>query len=242
MSLLEQAQGLTERLKRAERARASIEEAHALEQLRLELSEKSESINALKQRISLLRTNGVPLVIPPSVTSALTKVMEARGKFEQAPQSRTLRSGRRWTSLIDAVDNVSTVLAQALIENWKNYFSSALFGGAPPDQVRARLAMTPQNQNALARYSELFRRFAAFRAKVPSTQSEFDDVLHCSSELETIRFIEDVPESVRTFFETTATARGAGLELLLPEVWQWLRENKLLEAYVVKARISGGAP
>lgn len=242
MSLLEQAQGLTERLKRAEQARANIEEAHALEQLRLELSGKSQSIDALKQRIFLLRANGVPVTIPSSVTSALSKVTEAHGKFAQVPQSKTLRTGRRWTSLIDTMDTVSAVLGQVLIENWKNYFSSALFGGAQPDQVRMRLAMTPQNKDALGRYSELFRRFAAFRAKVPSTQSEFDDVLRYSSELETIRFIEDVPETVRTFFEATATARGAGLELLLPEVLQWLRENKLLEAYVVKARISGGAP
>lgn len=242
MSLLEQAQELTARLKHAVLARANVEEAHALEQLRLQFFEQSASVDGHKRRIDLLRANGVPVTIPPSVASSLSKVREVGGKFAQSPRSTTLRLGRRWTSFIDILNALSAALGQALTDDWKSYCGSALFGGAPPDQVRTRLAMTPQNQTALTRYSELFRRFSAYRNRIPSTQEEFDDVHLCSAELEKIEFAEDIPESVRAFFAATATAKGAGLELLLPEVWQWLFENNLLETYVVKARFQGAVP
>jgi hypothetical protein len=239
MPLLEQARDLTERLKRAEAARTNIEEAHALETIRTELSQRLERIQTSGQRIALLRSNGVPVSASPTVDAARAKVKDVSEKYTVAPTSKTLRQGRRWTSLIETLDSASESIAQRIVDEWKQYFASALFGGAPPDQIRQRLAMTPQNESALARYTDLYRRFIAFRTRSPAAQSEVDEIRSISDQLEAISFTENVPDAVRTFFAATATAEGATLNQLLPEVWEWLRENRLLDTYVVKARLQG---
>ena len=242
MSLLEQAQELSARLRRADAARSSIDEAHSLEEIRLKLSLNLERVRGYALRTSLLRANGVSITISPAVEAARLKVNDVADKFAQSPLSKTIRQGRRWTSLMEVLDSVSAALGQSLENDWKQYFSSALFGGAPPDQVRQRLPMTPQNEVALSRYGTLFRRFAAFRTRIPSTQSELDEVRTLSEDLEGIHFVEAVPDSVRAFFAATATGSGAGLDLLLPEVWEWMRDNGLLETYVVKAKFQGAKP
>ena len=242
MSLLEQAQELSGRLRRADAARSSIDEAHALEEIRSKLSINLERIRGYAQQTSLLRENGVSTTVTPAIEVARSRVKDVADKFAQSPLSKTIRQGRRWTSLMEVLDSVSAALGQTLESDWKYYFTSALFGGAPPDQVRQRLPMTPQNEAALTRYGTLFRRFAAFRTRIPATQSEMDEVRALSEELERIQFVETVPNSVRTFFAATATGSGAGLDLLLPEVWEWMRDNGLLETYVVKAKYQGAKP
>ena len=80
-----------------------------------------------------------------------------------------------------------------------------------------------------------YQSFIKYRQRPPTSAEEFNELRQLSQRLADIKFQEDVPDAVRKFLD--ALSVGAGLELLTGEVVAWLRDNKLLANYVVRARI-----
>jgi hypothetical protein len=121
-------------------------------------------------------------------------------------------------------------------EDWKTFHSTQLFAGRPPEQIR--VALTPKNQELLRRYTDLYRKFSAYRNLAPDTAEAIEEARKSSDALTKIRFDEDVPRDVEKFFEATASSLGASLELLKPSVIDWLRVNNLIGTFVVRSRIN----
>ena len=133
-----------------------------------------------------------------------------------------------------SLEAASVTLETTLRQDWQRYFSEHLFAGLPPDQRRIGLAQIPENKVALDKYTRLYEKFARHRSTVPVTQEAIDEVHALSAALGEITFKEDVPKPVEAF--VNAINNGASLRLLTAEVLDWLRENELLDSYVVRAR------
>jgi hypothetical protein len=89
----------------------------------------------------------------------------------------------------------------------------------------------------LQTYSEIYPRFISYKTKIPIGEQDFKNLKELSDKLSSIEFQvgEDVPESVKIFFDAI-NLTGASLELLNIEVINWLKENNLLNNYVVRIR------
>jgi len=235
MPLLEEVQNVLLRLKGAEAARSGVEESQALDDLRNTLSEKQDALQRLVQRASMLSRNHVALTVPPGLAPLQARLDTTAAQFRENPAASTLRSGRRMTALTTALNVLIDDVGNAQSADWRGYYSSKLFAGPDPASIRARLALTPKNVEALARYESIFRSFAAFRNRIPESQEEFDQVSSASKALAKIAFEEKVPAEVAAFFAATASNTGASLAILTPQVISWLRDNHLLEKYVVRA-------
>lgn len=235
--LLENARVAHARLKQADAARAGLEEAQALLTLNKDLSVKTSRFHDLVSRGALLRKYSVLLSNISDTASAKQAIVNVRSRFEESPKASTLKQGTRWTNLVAKLDAMINALEAQQNQDWKLYFSTRLFAGVPPEKRKETL-LPSVNKEAIERYTKFYSQFIRYRSTIPGTKEALDDVHYCSDELGKIKFVENenVPASVKQFFAAVSTSAGASLELLTVEVIDWLRENKLLHSYMVRAR------
>lgn len=236
----DQAKKVRERLLRAEAASSNVEEAEALSKKKTELRTLVEKLVILAERRVWLKDGGVTLSDPPDDLDKVRQTCRMLfNRFAESPNSSTLVERQRWINLTDTCTRFLTVEETQQKQNWKSYFETRLFGGVPPEQRQQTILMSlSENQEALTRYKDLYKRLTFYRSMLPSTIAELKGVQNCSEELSQIRFIEnkDVPSSVREFFNATSSETGANLELLTTEVIAWLRSNDMLNNFAVRAR------
>lgn len=233
--LMEQAAQVFSRLQAAEKAKGGVEQAQELHELRKELAERVERLRQLCAQARLFRRNKIPLTPVLDVKNAIASVSEIATRFRETPSSSALKRGKRWNGMLANLDILEKNARSRQSEDWKTFHSTKLFAGRPPEQIR--VALTPKNQELLRRYTDLYRKFAAYRSFFPETTEVIEEVRKSSDALTKIKFDENVPRDVEQFFQATASSVGANLELLKPSVIDWLRSNNLLSTFVVRSRI-----
>jgi len=237
--LLDDAWNVRARLARVEAASSGIEEANELATRRDELDALVVRIMVLASRSTLLRAERIPLTPITKIDQAKQAITQIRDRFVESPKASTLTNGKRWTKLMTTLNEFKDSVELVQKQDWKNYFSSKLFAGVPPEQRRQTILQAlPENRKALERYTKLYQSFNQYRSSVPGTVEALREVHACSKDLAEIKFVEndDVPISVKAFFNATSTGSGANLDFLTPEVIEWLRTNNMLVNYVVRAR------
>lgn len=234
ISLLNEAESVRHRLERADNARGNIDEVQELERLLKVTEGFSQKLNQLAYNAELLRKEGLTLTPIPTLPKVIKLVNEIKNKFVENKSSQTLKQGRRWSGLTNQLKSLSQDVYQSQKSDWLLYFDNNYFGGVSPAQKEPLLLRTPENNKSIELYKELYDRFNRFKSKPPRNMEEFGQLRDLSYQLSAIEFEEDAPESVRKFLAATNT--GAELELLTSEVMDWLRNNNLLNSYVVRTR------
>jgi hypothetical protein len=235
MPLFEDLQSAKTRLSHIQTARGDFEETQKLGALRTDLQGKLKRLAPLQSSIAVLRTNGVR-VGGISISNASTKLESAADKFDAAPRSVTLKTGTRWTQLIESLDIATDHIANQRDEAWTTFLTT-LFSGSPPEQLEAQLPKTPANTVALQKYRKLYPHYIALRNAPAQTQEAVDTLKKYSEELGAIRFEQDVPADVNKFLEAAATSMGFPLGGLTPTILDWLLANNLANSYVVRKRL-----
>lgn len=236
MPLVENAKSARVRLARALEAQAGVSEALALAPFRTTLTSKFESLQGVAATQALLGSGHVAVSAPPEIGAVRKSIEALSTQFRSVATVATLKQGRRWSGFVEAVDKLIASANRAQLTAWQKHFSETLFAGRAPDDIKSRLAQTPANTQALARYVDLHTKLMGFRNRLPASATDLEQVTTLSRQLEKIEFQEDVPTAVAAFFAAAASGLGASLELLTPEVTTWLRENNLIDRYVVRGR------
>ncbi|REE06567.1 hypothetical protein B0G71_8247 [Paraburkholderia sp. BL27I4N3] len=237
--LLHDAKEVAEKLMRLHETKSNVDEVIVLAGLYRELEGKVGSIRRAVERVILLRAQGIPMSLPDNVGTTKETVRRLAARFNEAPISVTLKQSTRWTTLTGALDALATTLDALQLQDWKRYFNDSLFAGLSPDRRRATLNQNhPGNKASMERYSDLYSRFNKYRNTIPLTVEALNEVRECSDNLSQITFVEveDMPDSVRRFFDASATSAGAGLALFTDEVKGWLQDHDLIGSYVVRAK------
>ena len=237
--LLNESQTLRSRLTSIEQAKASVDEASSLSAKANEIAIWSAKVQKLADRNRLLRENKVLRSEVLDVKPILQIITLSSQRFAESPQTSTLVGGQRWTRLGISISELSTTVETLQKQDWVRHFTSNLFAGVPPEQRKQTIVQSmPDNVIALRNYANLYQRFNKYRHLVPANSQEFEEVHSCSELLSAIIFQEndDVPGSVKAFFNATSSSSGANLDFLTQEVVDWLRANNMLANYVVRAR------
>jgi hypothetical protein len=113
-----------------------------------------------------------------------------------------------------------------------------VFAGEAPATIRDRLARTQDNEDAFERYRGLHQRLQALFQQLPQDAAAIDQVTEVAKELEATAqgFDFDVPQAVKAFLEAVQSVAGAPLDLLTPEVVNWLKANNSLDTYRISAK------
>lgn len=226
------------RLKSAEKAKEGLEEAQSLSKLHDDLLEDARRIHDASAKAKMLKDAVIPIGASPELAKHGRMIGDVAERFRERSVSATLKQGKRWPNLLDAVAEVAKATEKSLATAWTLYVSSSLFAGPPPEEEDGRMAKTPKNKQALEAYRRLFGQFASLRASVPASPQVIKDLKKLSDELAAIQFDRNVPPAVKDFLEATGTTSGAGLELLTDEVRAWLIAQNLFGRYVVRSKVS----
>ena len=236
MSLIKRAKELDKRLCNAIESQNGVKEAQRLHQYHTNLLELVEPISQAKSRIDLLANNGIN-ISPLDAYNEIEIVEGILNSFKSDLKSNTLTQGIRWKNLSDSLSTFTYQLKEFQLQQWQEYFDSHFFGGETPEIKKSMLPSTPFNLSSLQTYSEIYPNFIRYKIRIPIDEQDFKNLKELSDKLSTIEFQvgEDVPESVKIFFDAI-NLTGASLELLNIEVINWLKENNLLNNYVVRIR------
>lgn len=237
--LLQDAKEVAERLTRVHEMQSNVDEAIVLADLHREIDDRVKSVQKAVRRVIMFREQGIGVSVPDELTATKESVRRLADRFNEAPKSVTLKQATRWTKLTNTLDSLVTSLDTLQQQDWKRYFSDSLFAGLSADRRRSTLNQNlPGNKASMERYSELYARFNKYRNTIPPTVESMQEVHECSEQLSKITFVEveDMPASVRKFFDASATSGGASLSLITDEVKAWLQDHNLIGSYVVRAK------
>ena len=152
------ARELRKRLSKLDQMGGNVAETHELEQLRVELSQRAAPLKKQRKRARVLSQSGLPFLEPESLTAFRKKVSTVLERFSEAPEASTLKKGRTWRIMLGQLDDASRDVETAVVKTWRDYHQT-LFAGETPQEVKAKLAKTEANSQALQVYRELYNRF-----------------------------------------------------------------------------------
>lgn len=142
-----------------------------------------------------------------------------------------------WTRLISAAESANESVRNAARVQWRSFVDN-LGHVDPPSVLEGRMLKTPANEVTLAIYKQQYAKYqAAGRNELPTSATTQEELTTAFAALQALR--EQVkgsaPDAVRVFLKAIDNG-GAALELLTPEVMEWLRANDDLARFVVKPR------
>jgi hypothetical protein len=236
-SLPPRAANLKGRLSRLHELSAKVQEASDLERLRQDLSRRVEKFEPQMQKQALLEANAVAVASPVMVVKMARRAASVLEKFQMGPTAATLKRGKTWQTLLDELDAAGSELGGAVLTAWRQARRN-FFAGDTPATLRGRLARTAENDRALDQYRALHQALDTAFSAAPADQTAIDQVKRLAKQLETTSqaFNFDVPEAVKKFLEAVQSIGGAPLDLLTPEVIDWLKTNRSSDAYRIIAR------
>ena len=233
-SLPQRAAELKGRLSRLHDLSAKVQEASDLERLRQDLTRRVEKFQPHMQKQVLLQANAVAAASPATVVRMARRAAGLLEKFQAEPTAATLKKGKIWQTLLDELDEAGSELSENVLTAWRRARRD-YFAGDTPATLRGRLARTAENVRALDQYRVLHQALDTAFLAAPADQATIDQVKRLAKQLEAQTFNFDVPEAVKKFLEAVQSVAGAPLDLLTPEVIDWLKANQSFGAYHIIA-------
>jgi hypothetical protein len=227
---------LRERLARVDQMSAKVAEAGALEDLRSDLSRRSDKLAPALATQALLAKAAISVPSPPSLNVLRTRAADLLRKFRAEQTSATLKRGKTWQTMLKQIDAAAEDLDVSVRNGWRA-FRSEVFAGETPAAIRDRLARTKPNEDAFETYCDLHQRLHAAFQQLPRDAAAIEQVRRLGAELQAAaaKFNFDVPQDVKVFLEAVQSVSGAPLALLTPAVEVWLKENNIFDNYRIRA-------
>lgn len=225
------------RLSRLQNLASKVEEASSLELLRQDLKRRVEKLEPQLQKQALLQGHNIAVELPAGIGKVARRAGGLLEKFNAEPTASTLKKGKTWRALLEELDVTAGEFTEAVRTAWRRARKS-FFAGDTPATLRGRLARTAENVRALEQYQALHQALDAAFNTTPNDGSMIDEVKRLAKQLESVAhaFNFDVPDSVKAFLEAVQSVAGAPLDLLTPEVVDWLKTNHSFDAYRISAR------
>jgi hypothetical protein len=228
MKALERAHQIASRLGEVDAARQYTHEAQALQnklellrELRVTLRARVETAAVLVDG-KVLDSAKLPNV--GQMRDSLAKLAEAF-----AGDTRTLTSGRLFTTLTRHLESATQVISEATAAAWKDVTSAA---PKTNEKLLGRIEQIPSLADSVRKLREAVSEFTSAIRTPPASQVAWNRYAELRARvadlvggLNTDRF----PEPVLEFWKLAQSRDGAPLDLLTPEVQQWLKENQMYD-------------
>ena len=230
--------------------RAGLQKVKVANQTRQEISALQDRMREWGQRVSTRQSLlDKTRIVDPSLLQredikqvdqgVLSLAEQSRRLLEDGGNVQDLATDSLWTRLNNAAESANQLLREASCEQWRQFVES--LGHIDSAAVlEGRMLKTPSNEAILTKYREHYAKYqSAVRVELPSSASARLDLTSTVANLQELReqLKGSAPEAVRVFLKAIENG-GASLELLTPEVFEWIRENDDQNRFVVKPRNS----
>lgn len=228
--------------------RAALQEVRVANQTRQEISALQLRMREWGQHASTRRSLAAKArIVDPAllqredIAQADRGVKALAGQAKQVLQAggnvQDLATDSLWTRLTSAAESANQRVLEAARTQWLTFVDS-LGHVDSPSVLEGRMLKTPANEALLATYKLQHAKYQALvRDELPTSASAQDDLAKVVVALQGLReqLKGTAPDAVRVFLKATE-AGGAALELLTPEVMEWLRSNDNPARFVIKPR------
>lgn len=148
-----------------------------------------------------------------------------------------LRQHENFPDLLNHLEVCCDELKEHLEQNWYKCVEVWKSRFLVPNALLNDISNIPvQNELCLA-YSELLTRFNLLVKNLPQQKGTLLTIEKCVEELTELqsKMEFNIPENVKSFFANfTPSSDTVSLQLLTPEVFQWLHNKKLLNNFSIK--------
>ena len=234
MEMLKRATEAEARLQMLIETSADLGEITQLELLRLRLSDLNSSAKDLAKNTTTLAENKVSLSPQSTLADIKDATDKLAAKFKETPKSASVFEGKKWGNFEAKITLAINNAATSVDNDWAKFFNR-LFGGMTPEQRGSTLIKIPENKVAIDLYTRLYNDLRVYKTSIPEDEKDFITIKNLVKKISEIKFQENIPEDVKKFFDQTTN--GAGLEFLTEDVMLWLKQNKLLSSFVVRAKV-----
>lgn len=247
MDLIKRTKDLHQRVGGLAAARGLYDEVKGLEDFRADkLAPRLKRLTGVRATCDAFAQRSIPepaALVPETLPA---KVARLRDRFIQSPTRTTLVAPNGWPSLQSAVDGGLAGAESALQNAWSAYCSAK----APRDEVAVLrqdpdIAGHPENGPLLQQYEKLYQQLAKASSILPRTPQQIDEMLTSAGQAQSLldRLNREPPSQAsppppdaQRFLQALQRQGAASLELMTPEVLQWLASNGRLGQFEVRRK------
>jgi hypothetical protein len=237
VSLLARAKSLDTKLSEFDIINSNMGEIEAFTQAYKELDAVMIPFLSAFKAAEMMSKNGMDFLELDSLVNLKKMAGQLFEKFRDSGDSKTLKSGKNWPTIISAITSTTRDLNSSSLNIWKNYKNN-IFTGEKPDNLVEITAPTSHNKSILLKYRSSYAEFINLFDRLPDNEPvisrarELAIILaNCRGQLDF-----DVPSEVKKFLDATSTFGGAGISSLSDSVLAWLRDNNTIENYKVVSK------
>lgn len=225
-------------LQKAKVANQTRQEISALQQRMREWGQHAKTRHGLAEKVRIVDPTLLQREdIDKADRSVKALAEQARQVLQAGGNVQDLATDSLWTRLTTAAESANELVQEAARARWRQFVEN-LGHVDSPSVIEGRMLKTPANEALLATYKQQHARYqAAARSDLPTSAVTQEELANAVAALQGLReqLKGTAPDAVRQFLKATETS-GAALELLTPEVMEWLRANDDPARFVIKPK------
>jgi hypothetical protein len=237
-TLIQSCSQLRAGLQKAKVANQTRQEISALQQRMREWGQHASTRRGLAEKARIVNPTLLQREdIAQADQSVKALAEQARQVLQSGGNVQDLATDSLWTRLTNAAESANELVQEAARARWRQFIEH-LGHVDSPSVIEGRMLKTPANEDLLATYKQQYARYqAAVRSDLPSSAATQEELANAVAELHGLReqLKGTAPDAVRLFLKAIETS-GAALELLTPEVMEWLRANDDPARFVIKPK------
>ncbi|EHN64936.1 hypothetical protein [Comamonas testosteroni] len=237
-TLIQSCSQLRAGLQRAKVANQTRQEISALQQRMREWGQHATTRHALAEKARIVDPALLEREdIAQADRSVKALAEQARQVLQAGGNVQDLAADSLWTRLTNAAESANERVQEAARAQWRQFVEN-LGHVDSPSVLEGRMLKTPANEALLATYKQQHARYqAAVRNDLPTSAATQEELAKAVAVLQGLReqLKGTAPDAVRLFLKAIETG-GAALELLTPEVMEWLRANDDPARFVIKPK------
>ncbi len=232
--LLEKAQQLSELADQKIQSQKYAEHRQGFESRQQQIEKAIASLEPLAKAVKVFRAHGLAdFDVSNKADKLLGFIIQAKKLFGENPEWIIDNNNFDGNLFKSSIDSLVKSVKQHLERNWKQYLAQQM--PSTNDELLNLLAKITSFRANVEHIQKLKARI--YDVKFPETESIFEDLEYSIQQLKKCwedLSGDDVPEAVLIFLRRAADTEGAPLDLLTPEVTEWLDRHHISQALRIR--------
>lgn len=232
-SLKDRCQQLIDLSKRKSDLQKYADQLEGFTSRQAEITKAIQEINPLIIAVRAFKQRGITnFDVNQEVQKLLSSITLAEDNFRNNPEWITDNKNFNGKILIKEIGNLKNRLQQNLTQAWKSYLNQHL--PSTNKEMLEIFAGLVTLRPTIERIYTLQRQIQSI--EFPKNSEEFDRIDNLIDELrQSLASLssDQIPENVQDFLKTAAT-QGATIDLLTPEVKEWLIQHRLINSLRIR--------
>jgi len=235
--LLDKASGLSSKLDEKKSIETNAHQVDTFEDRQTQIATIEASLKRSIEKLSLYRENQFDLKLDVDLISECKQVVTTTLEAYQESKESITQNPRRFTTLKNKTTALADAIIAAIRNSWTEYFEERSQTGVGYEVASHYARTVAEGEHLLEHLQDQQDEFEKYSTQPPSSQDGFDRFNQLVNERsKLLDSIPDIPPEIETFLRR-AGAGGLPFSQLNDHIMNWMRDNNLLDHFVVKPSV-----